>query len=509
MSASPVTLRDVIEFKRISMRIKKQRGELPWWEWLGRYFPRHTSKPFAPRHIRYWEWLSALTPGIKPRPRVEVWPRGGGKSTTTEAGCVFAGAHTVPLRKFVLYVCATQEQANKHVQSVSSMFLHIGIRPAKDVLGRQQGWKMEMIRTANGFSMVGMGLDSSMRGAKLDDQRPDLIIFDDIDHRHDSTNMVEKKIETITESILPTGSSDCAIIFVQNKIHANSIVTRLAENKADFLLDREPATVEPAVYDLQCERVIQEDGTPRYVITGGTASWEGQSLEVCEGQINDWGLRAFNREAQHDVEDVEGGLWDRLRDIDPFRVSPTDVPELDVTIVAIDPNVEERGDAAGIVVCGISHYWNDHWWDHSHGYVLADRTIDLGPKAWAEEAIATAIEFQADYIVAEVNNGGELVVINLSTVDGSGPFTVRTVHASKGKMPRATPVQKLYEDGRIHHMGTFVHLEKELCGWKPASGQRSPNRLDALVWGFTDLMLDGEGRMHEPTGQLKSYLARQ
>src|SRR5690606_28454667 len=110
------------------------------------------------------------------RARVEVWPRGGGKSTTTESGCVYVGSKPVPGRKFVLYVSSTQEQANKHVQSVSSMFLHIGIRPAKDVLGRQQGWKMEMIRTNNGFSMVGMGLDSAMRGAKIDENRPDLII---------------------------------------------------------------------------------------------------------------------------------------------------------------------------------------------------------------------------------------------------------------------------------------------------------------------------------------------
>ena len=479
----------------------------PWREWLKANFPRHTSAPFAPRHERYWDWLSSLQPGVKPRARVEVWPRGGGKSTTTEAGCAYLGSQPEPPRKFALYVCATQEQADTHLSSISTMLLSIGITPLRDVLGRQTAWRLQQIRANNGFSIVSMGLDSAIRGAKLDDQRPDLIIFDDIDARFDSEKTVAKKIQTITTSILPTGSTDCAVIFVQNKIHADSIVSQLCDDKVDFLRDRETATVEPAVIGLEWQQVIQEDGSPRYKITAGTATWAGQSLQTCESQLNDWGILAFLRESQHEVDEVEGGLWDKHRDITPFRV--VTYPELDRIVVGVDPNVEEGGDNAGIVVCGISNYWNDHWWDIPHGYVLADRTIALGPKAWAEEAIATAEEYDADYIVAEVNNGGELVVINLSTVDGAERFPVNKVHASKGKIPRATPVQKLYEDGRVHHLGTFAQLEKEMCTWRPGQKQRSPDRLDALVWGLTELMLDASGRMNEPTGAGRQYLARQ
>lgn len=506
MTLSPEGL---IDIDIMATEIVKERGELDWREWIGRFFRAFTTSPFAQHHVDMWEWGSAIVRGIAPRPFIACWPRGGAKSTTVELLCAWIGSQPEPVRHYVLYVSETQAQADRHVQAIAGMLEDVGISRALNEYGASKGWKHAEIRAANGFNVTAMGLDSAMRGAKLDEFRPDLIVFDDIDGRHDTERTVAKKIDTITTSILPTGSTDAAIIVVQNMIHDHGIMAQLVDGTADFLHDRLPAEPIPAVYDLEWEQQILEDGSPRYVITAGEPSWPGQSLEVCESQLTKWGPTAFLREAQHDVEEVDGGLWDKARDIQPFRVSPTDVPELDVTIVAVDPNVEEGGDAAGIVVAGVSHFWNDHWWDHSHGYVLADRTIGLGPKAWAEEAIATAIEFDADYIVVEVNNGGELVVINLSTVDGSDRFAVNTVRASKGKVPRATPVQKLYEDGRVHHIGTFTQLEKELCGWKPKSGQRSPNRLDAVVWAITDLMLDSEGRMHEPTGELAQYLARQ
>lgn len=491
------------------MRIRKGNDRLPWRDWLAQHFASYTFAPFADRHVRFWEWITSLEPGVRPRPRVEIWPRGGAKSSTIELACTYLGSQPNPVRHYVLYVSETQAQANKHVQSIASMLERVGVRRAVNEYGSSRGWRHEEIRTANNFNITAFGLDSGMRGVKLDEYRPDIIIFDDVDGRHDTPATTQKKIDVITTTVLPAGSSDVATVIVQNKIHVNSIVSQLADDRADFLHDRIPATVEPAVHDLSYQQVIREDGTPHYEITGGTPTWEGQNLKTCEQQLNEWGVNAFLREAQHEVEVADGGLWDKARDITPFRASREDLPEFDVTVVAIDPNVEEGGDAAGIVVAGVSHYWNDFWWDHTHGYVLADRTVELGPKAWLDEAIATAEEFRADYIVAEVNNGGELVVISLSTVEGADRFPVNMVRASKGKLPRATPVQKLYEDGRVHHLGTFVQLEKELCTWRPQSGQRSPNRLDAVVWAITDLMLESGGRMHEPTGALRQYLARQ
>lgn len=281
----------------------------PWREWLSRHFPHYTTAPFADRHIRFWEWVTGLQTGNRPRPRVEVWPRGGAKSTTIELGCAYLGAAPAPRRHYVLYVSETQAQANKHVQAIAAMLERVGVRRALNEYGASKGWRHEEIRTANGFNCTAFGLDAGMRGVKLDEYRPDVIVFDDVDGRHDTPATTQKKIDVITETVLPAGSVDCAVIVIQNKIHADSIVSQLCDGKADFLHDREPAVVEPAVVDLEYEQVPQDDGTRRFVITYGTATWAGQDLATCEQQLNDWGESAFLREAQHEVDINENGAF--------------------------------------------------------------------------------------------------------------------------------------------------------------------------------------------------------
>jgi hypothetical protein len=172
------------------------------------------------------------------------------------------------------------------------------------------------------------------------------------------------------------------VIVVQNKIHGDSIVSQLADGRADFLHDEEPAVVEPAVEGFAYRQEIQEDGSPRYRITAGIPTWDGQDLETCERQLNECGVNAFGREAQHNVEVVDGGLWDQERDIDPFRVKDRwDVPQCDVLFVGVDHNTTTVGDRAGIIVAGISGYYNDHWWHGPRGYILADRSVGGGLKA--------------------------------------------------------------------------------------------------------------------------------
>ena len=466
---------------------------LPWRDWLSRHFAAYTTAPFADRHIRFWAWVSTLTPGDRPRPRVEAWPRGGAKSTTVELGCAYLGSQPVPARHYVLYVSETQEQANKHVQAIAAMLEAAGVGRAVNQYGASKGWSRTQVRTTTGFNVSAFGLDAGMRGIKLDQYRPDVIVFDDIDGRHDTAETTRKKIETITTTVLPAESADCAIIVVQNKIAADSIVSQLCDDRADFLHDRLPATVEPAVVDLEYERVITDDGRAHYRITAGTATWEGQDLATCERQINAWGLGAFLREAQHEVDEVEGGLWNRARDIDPFRV-PYPPQTLDRIVVAVDPNTTGTGDEAGIVVAGTSHLVYDRglgeyrFTNDIHGYILDDATIGEGPKAWAEAAVAAYHRHRADALIAEKNNGGEMVTITIGTIPHAPG--VDLVWASRGKITRAEPVQKLYQDGRVHHVGTFDKLERELCTYVPRAGADSPNRMDALVWALTDLMLD-------------------
>src|SRR5207245_11360106 len=129
-----------------------------------------------------------------------------------------------------------------------------------------------------------------------------------------------------------------------------------------------------------------------------------------------------------------------------------------------------------------------------HYYVLADRSCRLSPDGWARRACIAYDVFKADRLVPEVNNGGEMVTLTIRTVRPGIP--VRPVHASRGKRVRAEPIAALYEQGKVHHVGSFPELEDEMCDFDPITTVKSPNRMDALVWALTELSAD------ESTGML-------
>lgn len=461
-----------------------------WRPWLHRWFPQTTRFPMATRHERVWDWFAGMQPGLVPNPAsmVEVWSRGGAKSTTVELGCVYAG--TQFKRRFALYVSETQGQANKHVQSIQGKLEALGAKPLIGPYGALKGWTINLLRVEGGFNVLALGLDAAARGLKLDDFRPDIIVFDDIDGRHDSAGAVRKKVTTITESILPTGAPECAVLVAQNRITKDSIVSSLADRTADFL---HGAAVheEPALRDFDKKRdlhaELREDGTRRYVLTGGEPTWPGQDRATCQRQINTWGRGAFLREAQHDTAEVEGGLWRRDVHLDPFRVLPSAVPDLFKIGVSVDPNSVggEGNDAAGITVGGVARQGG-----RLHGYLLEDATVDGGPEEWSKAAIAAFHRWQANRLIAEKNNGGEMVRITLKAAPrapGAPPHpAVQLVNAARGKQTRAEPVVVAADEGRIHHVGTFLALEAELCTWQP--GDPSPNRLDSYVHLWTDLL---------------------
>lgn len=186
------------------------------------------------------------------------------------------------------------------------------------------------------------------------------------------------------------------------------------------------------------------------------------------------------------IADQSGSLW-RRDWIDAARAKAA--PELTRIVVALDPPVTSAAtsDACGIVVAGLG--------EDGRAYVLADRTLQgREPHVWARAAIALYQHYKADRIVAETNQGGDLVVSVLRQIDDAVP--VRKVHATRGKWLRAEPVAALYAEGRIAHVGTFDKLEDQMCcfGADGMAGGRSPDRLDALVWAITDLMLSGGAR---------------
>ncbi len=175
------------------------------------------------------------------------------------------------------------------------------------------------------------------------------------------------------------------------------------------------------------------------------------------------------------LEDTPGALWKRTQ-IDDLRVNR--VPELRRIVVAIDPpkSSEEGASEAGIVVVGIA--------DNEHCYVLDDVSIDRAtPSAWARQAIAAYYKYAADRVIGESNAGGEMVESTVRAEDKLVSF--KLVHASRGKTPRAEPVSSLYEQGKVHHVGTFGTLEDQMCTW--VQGDDSPDRMDALVWAISEL----------------------
>ena len=172
------------------------------------------------------------------------------------------------------------------------------------------------------------------------------------------------------------------------------------------------------------------------------------------------------------LSDNPAALWKRT-DIDKARV--IQAPELDRIIVGVDPSATSGGDEAGIITCG--RKGDDY-------YTLADDSIQGSPQTWAKAAVTAYHKYKANLIVAEDNNGGEMVEAVIKQVDPSVPVT--RVHASRGKATRAEPVAAISEQGRDHHVGSFPALEDELCLWMP--GDASPNRLDAKVWAITALM---------------------
>jgi phage terminase large subunit-like protein len=179
------------------------------------------------------------------------------------------------------------------------------------------------------------------------------------------------------------------------------------------------------------------------------------------------------------IEDNPDALWQR-DSIEAHRVLR--VPDLIRIVVAVDPPATHGGDEAGIIVAGLG--------TDGDFYVLDDRSRQGTPTEWAREAVTAYHAWKADRIVAETNNGGEMVEATIRTVDSDVAYTA--VHASRGKVVRAEPVSALYEQGRGHHVGTFGALEDQLCQWSPKD-DHSPDRLDALVWAATELVSLGGG----------------
>ena len=191
------------------------------------------------------------------------------------------------------------------------------------------------------------------------------------------------------------------------------------------------------------------------------------------------GTRLGRQELYAEVlDDVPGSLWTRA--MLEAANQPHPPPDLVRVVVAIDPAVTsgEDSDETGIVVAGLG--------TDGLAYVLADRTCRMSPDGWARRAVTALDEFKADRIVAEVNNGGDLVEATIRTVRRDVPY--RKVTASRGKRVRAEPIAALYEQARVKHAPGLAALEDQMLAFLPEGSEGSPDRVDALVWALTELI---------------------
>lgn len=230
---------------------------------------------------------------------------------------------------------------------------------------------------------------------------------------------------------------------------------------------------------LQTKRVV--------VTTGNTYENRANLAEIFFDTVIEKyeGTRLGKQEIHAQIlEETPGALW-TLDDISLNRCSYKEFKEIELVriAVAIDPAVSSKktSNETGIIAAGIDA--------NMEAYILADGSDIYTPLGWANRAIRMLDEFKGDRIVAEVNNGGDLVEANLRSVVGNVPYS--KVHASRGKRARAEPVSTLYERGLVHHVGIFAALEDQMTTWDATDGSDSPDRVDALVWVLTFLMLKG------------------
>ncbi len=225
-------------------------------------------------------------------------------------------------------------------------------------------------------------------------------------------------------------------------------------------------------------------GDPECVVTRGStfdnaANLAAGFLKNLNKQFAGTKLEAQEIYAQM-IDETAGALWT------PDKIVYERPPNNDWLriVVAVDPadTNSETSDETGIIVIGLNA--------NQQAYVLEDATYKAAPSEWVKKVVALYHQYQADRVVAEVNKGGDMVKDLLMACDPH--ISYKGVRATRGKALRAEPIVSLYEQGKVKHIGTLPALETQLCTWVPEASAKSPDRLDALVWGLTDLFLSGE-----------------
>jgi hypothetical protein len=341
---------------------------------------------------------------------------------------------------------------------------------------------------ANRFStnMNGIYVSTSIDGTATG-RGADILIIDD-PHKNAiealDTSMQEKIFRNYKDTLRPTLMPDGAIVLIMSKWGMGDLASRILEQaketKEEWVIVRLPVFAE------------KDDPIGRQV--GEVLSPNRVSKEFLENQRLTMGEDSFDAQMQQIEKPKVIGAIFHQEQIDRDRVAAA--PEMVKVVISIDPSATSKltSDEAGITAVGKGK--------DGHGYLLGDYSGILSPTGWAKTGLSAYDRHEANEIVGEANNGGDMVktIINSNRPE----VKVVLVWASRGKMRRAEPVSNLYAQHRIHHVGRFRQLEDEITTYSGIEGEKSPNRLDSMVWGFTCLFdLDNKEREAEVETRLR------
>jgi len=516
------TTTDLLEADHLRWRYSLFRGHLQ--DTRGRIVPP------ADYHNDLWDWLWGIEKGTRQEAFIGIWGRGLAKSTNAEMGAVALGARN--RRRYTWYVSSVQEAADSHIETIADMLTSPRFAAIYPAMARRRvakygprAWRRNRVTTDAGFTAEAIGLDKAIRGRRVGEDRPDLIILDDIDDALDGLTVVRHKIEAITRRILPAGSEDLTVIAIQNMIRDDGFFGRIATGEADYLLDRRMSGPIPAIYGLETEQRIGPDGDPRFWITDGTPSWVGFDLETAQAKMDEEGLSAFLAERQHSVEPPVGGMFDHL---DFESITIDEAPELDRIVVWVDPAVSttDRSDSFGISVDALGadgRLYNLWAWEEI-----------TTPEDALERAIFKAVEYGAEHVGIETDQGGDAwraVYREAVRALEKGTRTGRKIRrgtaprmitakagaqksgdtrgsGSRSKVGRASKMLTEYERGRVRHVrGTHTTLQRAL--------RRFPTTppldlVDCHYWGYADLRGVGviAGSSHDQVAEHRTAAPR-
>lgn len=400
-------------------------------------------------------------------------PRGHAKSTLLSLIYPLWAAAT-KRRRFVVIVSDTATQAIDHLSNIYqelmendallSDFPHLALPDAGHYKEKRVKRTTSDFITVGGVSFTAKGAGAGLRGMRRGNQRPDLIIVDDLENDENvrTPEQREKLRDWFGKSLSNLfGPSGGQLIVIGTILHRESLLSWLLSENG------------PSMYAKRLYRALDGD------VVLWPDVWTREKLAAKLDEIK---ARAFASEYLNDPVDDSLTLFKQAW-IDDNRVTnPAHLPAYARVAVAIDPSISATGDACGIVGAALGQ--------NRRGYVLQDATKQGTPAEWARAALDLAARIGASVIVAEGNQGGEMVTQTLRSVLKPNERMPRVVivHASRSKQARAEPIAALYEGGEVSHVGTLPALEAELTTWVP--GLPSPNRLDALVWALTELMLN-------------------